>query len=299
MEWNIRLLDRKELAGFRPYLLPGTAAALERSAGDVIAVGAVSGRNSVGAAAVRIGGDGGAVLTDLFVDAAVRRQGVGTGLLAALLGVAAALGCETVVADYVLEGGELAAMDALLAGRGFTRPRLRARGFCAPTGQYRQAPIIRRAFNPRYRTPERVVSFDQLPREALEELELARDIPQNLSWPHLRSRALPELSVAYVREGKVLAYQLGAESADGGYVLLSAVSREEAPPFAFILLLLELLNRCWYRAGGGYPFYFSATSEYVERLARRLMGGRCTEYEEHICLLRLPAREDGEGANAP
>lgn len=282
MEWNIRMLNRKELAGFVTYLLPFTTAALERGDEKVIAIGAVSGRNAVGAAAIRINNDGEAVLTDLFVDAAVRRQGVGTGLLKELLNNLTALGFEMITADYALVGEDLAAMDALLVKCGFTEPRLRAHNFCAPKELYCQAPIISRAFTPLYRTPEGVVSFAQLSREALDELEQAQDIPNALSWLHLKHRAIPELSVALVHDGKVIAYQLAEESIDNGFVLLSAVSRTEALPSAFLILLLDLLNRCWYRAGGDFLFYFSATNEYVEKLARRLMEGRFIEYEEHI-----------------
>lgn len=294
MEWNIRMLDRRQLTGFGSYLLPFTAAALEREDENIIAIGAVSGRNALGAAAIRFDRDGQVVLTDLFVDALVRRQGIGTGLLNVLLDDLTALGFGFITADYALGGEDLIAMDALLVKCGFTKPQLKARNFCAPAGLYHQVPIISQAFHPRYRTPESVVSFAQLPKQALDELEKAQDIPYVLSWAHLKPRALSDLSVAFMQDEKVAAYQLVEESADNGFVLLSAFSREKAPPSAFIILLLELLNRCWYRVGGDYPFYFSAASEYVERLARRLMGERCIEYEEHICLRHMSDQEDRE-----
>ena len=72
LELQMRLLDRRELPGFAPYLLPRTRAALERGDMAVTAVGAVCGRSAYGAAAFRLDGDR-AVMTDLFVDAAVRR----------------------------------------------------------------------------------------------------------------------------------------------------------------------------------------------------------------------------------
>ena len=94
----MRLLDRRELPGFAPYLLPRTRAALERGDMAVTAVGAVCGRSAYGAAAFRLDGDR-AVMTDLFVDAAVRRRGTAGRLLTELTLRAAAAGAVRLDAD--------------------------------------------------------------------------------------------------------------------------------------------------------------------------------------------------------
>lgn len=289
MELHSRILTREELPGFRPYLLPATAAALEQGGGGLVAVGAVTGRHACGAACASLGDADDARLTDLFVDAAVRRQGVGTFLLRSLT---ERLAVRELTANYALGREDLAAMDAFLVRCGFSRPRLRARCFRALSDDYRQHPVLRQCFDPRYRTPEGVVSFDRLSREALEELEAARDIQDDLSWSHLKGRAVPELSVAIVRDGRVAAFQLAQESADGGFVLLSAVNRENAPQGAFLTLFVELGSRCVYHAGGSFPFYFSTINAHVEQLARWLMGGLCTEYEEHDCHLFLDGKDE-------
>lgn len=294
MELNIRLIDRVQLSGFRPYLLPQTAAAIERGDKNVIAIGAVTGRNSVGAAAVRIDGAGDLRLTDLFVDKTVRRRGVGSFLLESLIETLSSVGRMDIVARYALEPEEQASMDAILVGHGFTEPETAARNFRAMSEDYREHGIIGRAFSPRYRTPENVAPFSELNREAIDELETAEDIPAELSWSRLKDRALPDLSVALVHEGKALAYLLAEESADGGFVLLAAVSRKEAPPTAFITLFLELVNRCIYRAGGEFPFYFATINDHSEQLARILTEGRCREYEEHVCYLILDKLDEEE-----
>ena len=282
---DIRVLDRRELPGFRPYLLPRTAAALERDESGWIALGAAAGPYSCGAAAARVDGAR-AELTDLFVDGSVRRQGVGARLLEALTERLRQEGVRELYAGYVLRGEDLAAMDALLGKAGASPPVLRSRTFMAPTDRLSTYPIIRDAFTPRYRTPEGVVPFGDLPAEALAELSGDGSIPEALRWETLRDRFLPDLSVALVRDGRVLAYQL-AEEGGGGFVLLSAVSREDAPARAFTMLLVELLNRCWYRAGSFYPLYFSTINDHVERLALRLMGEEHIDYEEHTCTLRI------------
>ena len=292
MELNIRLLDRGQLPGFRQYLLPGTAAAIERGDENVIAIGAVSGRYALGAAAVRLDGTGDVRFTDLFVDAAVRRQGVGSLLVETVVDILAATDCTELTARYALDREEMAAMDALLTGRGFTQPELAAHCFRAMSEDYRDHPIIRRAFDPKYRTPEGVVAFEKLSEEALNELERA-DIPGELSWSMLKHRVQADLSAALVREDKVLAYMLAEESPVDGFVLRAAVSREGAPATAFITLLLELINRCWYRAGSEFAFYFATVNDHAEQLARSVMNGACTEYEEHRCHLILD-KTDGE-----
>ena len=260
-----------------------------------MALGAVTVRSACGAAAVRRSGTS-AELTDLFVDASVRRRGAGRALLEELIRRLEAEGVTRLSADYVLRGEELAAMDHLLDTCGFSAPQRRSRVFRVPSERSHDDPRLGAAFSPQYRTPTGVCALGDAPEAALEELEAAEDIPEHLAWASLRDRALPELSVGMLREGKVVAYLLAEEG--GGCVLLSAVRRAKAPPTAFQSLLLELLNRSWYRFGGDFPFYFSALTPKVERLALLLMGDRYEDYEEHTCARKLisqagPRKEEG------
>lgn len=296
MEITLRYIDRRELSGFRQYLLPTTAMAVERENGDVLAIGAVSGRHSVGAAAAVPDGANGAALTDLFVDEAVRGNGIGGALLKEIMDILAEVGVEMLSADYTLKGEELAAMDALMRSAGFTAPALRSRTFMALSKDYVDHGILGAAFTPGWKTPKDVRTFSELTEEQLGELLAAEDIPEMLSWRLLRGRAEPELSVALVLEGRVAAYLLCEESQDGGFVLMSVVRREGAPITAFTSLLTDMLSRCFYWRGGHFPFYFSAINEHTERLAQGLMRGKCVEYEEHVCSARLSVpkgTEDG------
>lgn len=226
-------------------------------------------------------------LTDLFVDETARRQGVGTYLLFSLLEDMEAIGIDTVTADYTLRGEELDAMDKLLKRLNFEDFKVRSRTFMAQSRDYKDHPIIGRAFRPDWRPPEGVAAFSKLPADALRELEQAKDMPSNLSVAVLKGRLEPELSVALMKDGRAIAYLLGEESSDGGFVLLAAVSREGAPATAFSTLLTDLINRCYYWRGGDFPFYFSTINEHTERLARGIMRGKCVEYEEHVCVLKL------------
>lgn len=282
MDIAIRVLDCRELSGFQPYLMPETVCALKRRDPDVLALGAVTGRNSCGAVCARLGADGLADLTDLFVDGAVRRQGVGGRLLDDLLRRLEERGVDRLTAGYVLREEELAAMDRLLSGRGFCAAETRSRVFAAHSSQFRDDKRLGPCFSPRHRTAPGVLPLSEMPEAALAELERAEDLPGYLSWSRLRERVLPELSVALLREGRAEAYLLAGKSGDGGCVLMAAVSRMGAPPAAFLSLLKELLNRCYYWCGGDFPFYFSTLTPRVERLALGLLRGRYTSYEEQV-----------------
>lgn len=285
MEWNIRVLDRGELPGFQPYLLPETARSLGWRENGLLALGLVTGRNACGAVAARWSGTS-AELTDLFVDASVRRRGGGKALLEALLQRLAMAGVTQISADYVLRGEELDAMDQLMDDCGFSAPQRRSRVFRVCSEQFHDDPRLGAAFSHQYRTPPGVCTLGEVPKAALEELSAAEDIPEYLSWETLRDQALPELSVGLMQGDKVAAYLL-AQEGGGGCVLLSAVRRSEAPLTAFQTLLLELVNRTWYRFGGDFPFYFSTLTPRVEQLALRIMGDRYEDYEEHTCARTL------------
>jgi len=287
MTIQLRLLDRRELPGFRPYLLPDTISRLEADSGQLFALGAVMGRSALGAAAVWLE-DGVSELTDLFVDSQARGRGVAGVLLDGLLEHLEEQGVVLVTADYVLRGEELDAMDALLKSRGFAVPAVRSLTFSTRSGLFKGDRFLGAALTPRYRTPEGIVPFSALPPAVLAELEADGSIPDILSWTRVKSRAQPELSVAFLREGRVLSYILGGDSADGGCVLLAACRREGCPPTAFLPLLRELVNRSYYRFGGDFPFYASAITPRVTELALRLLGDRCTQYEEHTTFYVFP-----------
>ena len=81
-ELNFYLLDKTNAGPFAPYLLPGVRNDIGAGK-DVIAVGASVGENTVGAVAAGVRG-GTLHILSLYVEPAMRRQGIGTALLFAL-----------------------------------------------------------------------------------------------------------------------------------------------------------------------------------------------------------------------
>lgn len=282
---SLRILNRREVAGFEPYLLPETRQRLRFDAADWVAFGAVTGRHSCGVIAAQMEGSS-ARITDLFVDETVRRSKIGGQLLDKLLEELQSRSVTQIRADYALSDENLAAMDALFVSRGFVPPEITAVNYSTHTSFFRDSGIIARAFRPSHRTPENLCTFAELSPSVLETLA-QEEIPAPLSWEVNRHRAIPEVSVALMNEGEVCAYMLCGESADGGCVVLSTISRSDAPQNAFLSLLLEVLNRFFYRCGGHFPVYFSATTEYINDMALRLMEGHFTAFEEHSTVLFL------------
>lgn len=277
---QLRLIDRRELPGFRTYLLPETVRRLEQGDENTIALGAVTGRHSCGAAAALLSGEE-AELTDIFVDAAVRRQGIGRQLLDAMLERLDGMGQIALInASYVLRGEELTAMDRLLVSRGFSPPARRSLVYEIPAEKFLNDKMLGRAFSAQYRSAKGVKALSEVPEHAIQELE--QNVPEPMRWSTARDRVDPELSAVMVRNGQVVAYQLMEETV-GGVVLRSIVSGEGARPVDFLLLLREVLNRCWYRIGGTFTVYLSALSDASNQLTVRLTEGRNVVYEEHVC----------------
>lgn len=276
-----RIINLFGLSGFLPYLLPETIQAIKSRDPAHVAVGAVLGRTSIGGGAFRVTEDT-AYITCLFVDPHVRGYGIGTGLFQALLSQLPP-GVKQLRAEYVLKPPELLHMDALMVKMGFPAPTVRSYVFTTWSHAYRNHPLLGRAMDPAYRTPENILPFSALSEKHLTELAEADDVPDYLSWETHQSKADVDLSCALLENGAVVAYLLCGEGGEDGILLLSALRREGAPPAAILLLLLEMGNRAYYRKGRSFPLYFSAQSEQVTQLGQKLMGDSFDVREEHLC----------------
>lgn len=285
-ELSFRPLTPGSLPPFSQYLLPETADALQTSAAELRALGAVLDRRACGAAAAQVVGDS-AELLSFFVDETIRGQGVGGALLDALCSVCVLQGAAVLHASYVLAGAELSAMDALFLCRGAKKPQVRSHVYQVDTAHIRDVPILGPAFRASFREPAAVQPLSLLEPGALDALIADPAIPETLSLETTLNRAIPELCLFWSREGRISAYVLGGESADGGLTLLSAVSLPSAPGKAFLELLQALLNRAYYRGGGDFLFYTSALNPHTDALIHSLTRGRFTVYEEHTTVLPL------------
>ena len=172
---SVRPVDTGGQRYFDQYLLPQTALEVRRDSGSYTVLGALTGTLACGAAAVRWE-DGSAVLESLFIDPLARGQGLG----GALADLAAAKARERGAADlrcgYVLDGAELAAMNAIFSRRGGA-PQPQGPAYCADMSYYREARLIGSALRSGYRPSPNLLPFSRLTPEQRDRLAARTDIP--------------------------------------------------------------------------------------------------------------------------
>lgn len=61
----------------------------------------------------------------------------------------------------------------------------------------------------------------------------------------------------------------------------------EAPGISFLSLLRGQLNRCWYRAGGPFLYYFSPETPAAQALTLRIAQDSCRKYTQMYAELTL------------
>lgn len=277
-QFSFRLVAPKALAPFSQYLLPHIAREAGRPDSGLAVLGSVWGELACGAAALRPGAET-CELVSLFVDPQVRRRGAGGALTDLALECSAREGARFLTASYVLGGEELTAMDALFARRGGP-PRTVAPVYTMDSARFHQNSLLRAAFLPGFRPAAQLCPFSRLKPEQLEQLFTENDIPFPLSLEGCQGRVDPELSLAWVSEGRVGAYILGYESTPGSFVL-SAAWRGSAPPASFLSLLRGQVNLCYYQGGGDFLYHVCAVSPAADQLIHKITGGNFRLLEEH------------------
>ena len=282
---SFRVLTDRDLSPFLSYLLPGPADALRRGASGWLAAGAVWDRLACGAAAVHLQGEE-AELASFFVDPQARGRNVGSRLMDRTLELVEAEGCRRVRLRYLLAGDDLAAMDRLVRRRGELtgHPGSFVYGM-ALEPYYREHPLIGPSFRPEFRPVPSVTPFSRLTGEQLAALEDREDIPTFLRPSSLRGKMDPELSVAWVEDGRIAAYLLGGSTEFRDASLQAAW--QDGPPAAFLHLLRAQLNRFYYRFGGDFRLFIHPVTSHAEQLLQRLTEGRYTRYEERSGIILL------------
>jgi len=281
---TFRILEDRDLSPFLSYLLSGPAGQLRRGAPGWLAVGAVRDRMACGAAAVQLRGEE-AELASFFVDPQVRGQRVGSRLLDRTTALARERGCRRMGLHYLLAGDDLAAMDRLVRRRGELVEGSGSFVYRMELAPYRDHPLVGPSFRPEFRPVPAVVPFSRLTGDQLDALEAREEIPGFLLPSFLRDRMDPELSVAWIEDGRVTAYLLGGSTQYRDASLLAAWL--ERPASAFLHLLREQLNRFYYRFGGEFRLFVSPVTPHAEQMLQRLTEGKYTRYEARVGVLSL------------
>ncbi len=292
-----RIAEGREREVFAQYLLPVAADLARKDPDHILVPGAVWGDAACGAAALRLVRKGEdapveAELLCLYVDPKVRRNGVAEGLLEYCLDQAAEAGAELFTARYTAEGEQLEALDGLFRKLGYA-PDFRLPIYVMESSKYYDAPVVRKAFSPKYQRPDHIVPLSALTPEQKDRLYSRADLPEFLH-PAGRLGLNPDLSLVYLMDGEAEGIWLCASTAVGHYSLLG-VWRSEAAPVTFVQeMLLAHINHCWYHGGGEISYYMSPAVPYADKLIQAYSKGNYRLLEEHSVELFLGDAEEEE-----
>ena len=219
------------------------------------------------------------------MDPQARRRGVGMELLRLAAEEAALRGSERLTLSYILAGEELEAMDRMARAMG-AEPEFYLPVYTMDISQFHDSPLVGRAFRPDYRTPENVVRFIDLTPEQRAALDADDEVPWYVR-PRSRVRTQPELSLAYLQDGRVAGFWLACLSSPGNYAVQGVWRSPSAPVTTFHTLIAAHLNLCYYHGGGDYLYHCSPAVEFADELIQRYSGGNYRRLEEHKATIAL------------
>ena len=271
--FSLRVVEPGLLPAFRPYLTDQAAQDGSLGRADVLTLGAVTAeRRTCAAAAGRM--DGAALtVTSLYVDPAVRRRGIGSALLAALLERAAPRRAEV---SWALPQSEFDAFRAFLAAAGFrTAPQAGGGLYRAEAASLRLGPTLRRAISPAFRPDGNVVPLAALTGAERAELLADPAIDSRLGLARLEGLYSPEVSFAYRYGGRVAAYLACAFTGRRDGSILAAVSRPGAHPAAILQLAAAALRAGLDHFGGDFAFWADTVNRESADLLLALTRGQC------------------------
>ena len=209
-------------------------------------------------------------LSSLYVDPQVRRRGMGSRLLEALL---AHTGARRAEAAWFLPEEEGQVLSSFLAARGFRTEREENPICRLDMAMLRRVPAVRRAFSPTFRPDGNIVPFDRLTPEELADLEADPSIDPRLRPGQAAGRLTPQLSFCYRYRGRIAAYFLCGQTGPDSLAVLAAVSRQGAHPAAFLQLVTAAIHQGLIWFGGDFVCWLEALNDTSLALARTISGG--------------------------
>ena len=277
-ELNIYLLDKTNAAPFAPYLLPGVRNDIGAGR-EIIALGAADETNTLGAVAAVVRNCKLHILC-LYVDPAVRRQGVGTVLLTTLGDILRDLEAEIneVCTYYMEEDEDTAAIVAFMEAMQLGELRLNNRLFSVRSAEVHDVRRLGTAFTTDFRDDPHVRPFSAITPEQLAELEADEDVLDCLKPSAMTHGILRQASTIWVEDGHVLGWVLCYQGFDGEIVMTAACNRKGAPVTCFLHLLLSMLNRCYVMLGREYTLYISTINDHAAGLVEKITAGNFHEH---------------------
>ena len=273
---------------FAGYVLPYVRRSVSQAEGEnaVTVLGAMW-NGLACAAAVAAWNETGGELLSLFVDPKARGCGVAGHMMDLLLEEGARLGKNSLYLNYILKDDELAAMDAMVAGRGGTIEN--GAPVCGiNSDDFLDSPLLGQALRPGFRRPGAIRLFSELTPRELELMNAAEDLPDFLRPAAMGEKLDPSLSAAWLADGIPAAFVLGFQTGDRMFCQSSVWRGPNAPEGSFRALIGTQVNQCWYRSGGSFVFFISPINPRSAAMAEWFTGGNYEPYTQREALIPIP-----------
>ena len=238
------------------------------------------------AAAVAVWNEGRGELCSLFVDPKARGCGIAGRMLDLLLEEGANRGVDALSVTYILNGDELAAMDALIARRdGVIQNGAPVCGM--HSDDFLDSPLLGPALRPGWKREKSILLFSELSQHQMDALESAERLPAFLRPSAMGEKLDPALSAAWVEDGKPVAFVLGFPCGDDMYCQSSTWRGPDAPEGSFRALICTQVNQCWYHSGGSFVFFISPINPRSAAMAEWFTGGNYEPYTQREALIPI------------
>ncbi len=218
-------------------------------------------------------------LLSLFVDPKARSCGIAGRMIDLLLEEAKNRGMRELTVDYILNGEALAAMDALFLRRG-AAVKTGAPVCGMLSDDFLDSPLLGPALRPGWKRDPSIVLFSELTQQQLRTLETEESLPWFLRPSALGGKLDPALSVAWVTDGKPVAFSLCFSCGDRMFCHSSSWRGPDAPKGSFRALVCTQINQCWYRSGGSFLFFISPINPRSAAMAEWFTGGNYEPYTQ-------------------
>lgn len=283
MDFSLRKITKDLLPAFVPYLLP-QAAELINSEQGLIALGAVTGSQTCGAIAGHVE-NGELTIFSLFVDKQVRRRGVASMLLDALLNAAS---FDCVCARWILPEEEFLSAEAFFMVHGFSPTEYGDEIYRLCSDSFKNAPSLKSAFSPAFRQDGNIVSVSAFTEEEMRELLGDESIPSFLRLNNFSPKELSSpICLGYRYGGRICAYIICSISDANSVAMRTALSREGAPPAVFHLLTAAAIRQVILQLGEKFFVFISPVTAPAKRLTVQLSGGKYDIWREGSCQKKL------------
>lgn len=222
--------------------------------------------------------DGDAILYSLFVAPDYRRRGVGTALLSALRQGLEGEELDELYTQWILPQEGCEGLEGFLQCHGFDCDREEAPIYRIYSGDLAKSPFLRGAFSTKFRPDANIIPVSRWTQAMWEELGQDSTIDPLLRPEPFRGEMWEEASVGYRYGGRIVAYLLLKEAAEGEIVLLPGVARKGAHPAAMLQLLTAALHDVRQYYQGDFSIWTNTITGHSRMLVERMTLGKAVPW---------------------